>query len=338
MYGITPNSSSSFITGQSGGSGALYTGTQVKPSSIGLTGNVTGQSIGIMPKPSNALMTPVGGSQTAIATNSSPTPTFENGDVLGAEAAAAAAAQRKAAEDAARAGQLRGEITSLVNSVKDIFNSRYGQVDASGAEQGKNLQTRFNTESGDIAQQVDGENQQLGAAYAGRGAFDSSYRGNDVDTVTRAGESQVQGLSTELQENLNAIASWIKQQKAGFDAEKGSMDTILSRLNEETDPNRLTDLRNTLDAKIAQLKAGNADNNIKSQNKDALETIAPSKVRAQQLNTTLSQIVAGGADAGTKLAIGTKLIKSAGLDPEDEQALLSGFQGNISASENKEQV
>ncbi len=244
---------------------------------------------------------------------------------------AVAAAQAKAAQDAARAGQLRGEITNIANSIKDIFNSRYGQVDNSAGEQSGKLNDRFGTESGDVVQQVEGENQKLGAAHAAGGSFDSSYRGNNVDTVTKAGGNQIRDLGTELQDNISKIAAWVATQKTGFDAEKGGIDAILAHLGEETNPDNLSSIRGSLDQRIATLKAGSADNNTSAQNAGALNNIAPTSARAQKLKTTLSQIVAGNADSTQKATIGARLIQSAGLSPEEQQALLSTFQGELSA-------
>jgi hypothetical protein len=246
-------------------------------------------------------------------------------------------AAAKAAADAAKAAALRGEVTNLVNAVKDIFNSRYGQVDASAGEQVGKLNERFGNESQDITKQVTDENNKLGAGYAGRGTFDSSYRGNDVDTVTHAGDSQIRDLGTELQDNIGKIAAWVNQQKAGFDAQKGGMDSVLAHLGEETDPGSLTQLRNTIDAKIADLKAGAADNNTMGQNMGALAAIAPSSARAVQLKTTLSQIVNGNADPGQKAAIGNRLISSAGLTPEETQKLQLAFQGDLAGSAQQKQ-
>lgn len=241
----------------------------------------------------------------------------------------AAAAAAKAAQDAAKAAQLRGEITNIANNIKDIFNSKYGQVDASGAEQTGKLNDRFATESNDVTQQVASENQKLGAAHAASGSYDSSYRGNNVDTVTHAGEGQIRDLGTELQDNIAKIAAWITQQKTGFDAQKGGIDSVLSHLAEATDPSELSQIRNGLEGRVAELKAGGADNNTFEQNRGALEGIAPSSVRAQQLKTTLSQIVAGSADASQKSVIGQRLIQSAGLTPEEQQTLLTSFQGDL---------
>ena len=242
---------------------------------------------------------------------------------------AAVAAAQAAAANAAKVRSLRGEVTNIANSIKDIFNSRYGLVDAGAAEQTGKLNSRFGTESGDISTQVEGENQKIGAAQAASGAYDSSYRGNNVDTVTKAGENQIRDLGTELQDNLAKIAQWVSTQKGGFDAEKSGMDSIVGRLGETDDVGELTGLRSQLDARIAQLRGGNAEYNTNAQNKASLEGIAPASQRTQQLKTTLSQVVAGNADPKMKSAIAGQLIQSAGLSPEDAQTLLSGVQAEI---------
>ena len=251
---------------------------------------------------------------------------------------AAAAAAAKAAEDAAKAGKLRTDVTGLVNSIKDIFNARYGQVDKSAGEQIGKLNERLNTETGDITQQVEGENQKIGAAHAAGGTFDSSYRGNNVDTVTKAGENQIRDLGTELQDNIAKIASWVTTQKAGFDANKSGMDQILGRLAETTDLNELTSLRSQLDGRITELKAGNADNNTLAENAASLDTIAPTSSRVVGLKTTLSQILAGNADKSQKAKIGAALISNAGLSPEEQKALQDGFTGSLDSQDNQDQT
>lgn len=247
-----------------------------------------------------------------------------------AQAAAAAAAA-----NAAKAKALRGNVTSLVNSIKDIFNSRYGLIDQSAGEQTGKLNDRFAAESQDVANQVENENQQLGAAHAASGSYDSSYRGNNVDTVTKAGEGQIRDLGTELEDNIAKIAAWVSSQKAGIDAEKRGLDTTASRLPESDDVNELTSLRNQLESRIAELEAGQAEYRTNAQNRAALEGIAPSSQRAVQLKTTLSHIVSGNADASQKKVIAQRLIQNSGLTPQEQEQLLSGFQADL---QKKEQV
>lgn len=301
--------------------------------------NLQGSSGTSLQGGSGAAIQPAGGSNLQVTANPMDGGTLSTGGgvTLGATTQVApavdpavAAANAKAAADAARATALRGEITNIANTIKDLFNSRYGQVDASAGEQTGKLNDRFATESGDITKQVENENQKLGAAHAAGGSFDSSYRGNNVDTVTQSGNNQIRDLGTELQDNIAKIAAWITQQKAGFDAQKGGIDSVLAHLGEETNPDNLATIRGTLDQRIADLKAGAADNNTSAQNAGALNAIAPTSTRAQQLKTTLSQIVAGNADTSQKASIGARLIQSAGLTPQEQQQLATEFQAQLS--------
>lgn len=242
---------------------------------------------------------------------------------------AVAAAQAAEAARQAKVRSLRGDVTNLANSIKDIFNQRYDLVDQSAGEQTGKLNSRFATESGDITNQVEGENQKLGAAHAAGGSFDSSYRANNQNTVTTIGQGQIRDLGTELEDNISKIAAWVATQKGQFDAQKSGMDSIVARLGETDDVGELTSLRSQLDSRIAELRGGQAEYNTNAQNKASLEGIAPSSQRTQQLKTTLSQIVAGNADPKMKTAIASQLIQSAGLSPEDAQTLLSGVTTDI---------
>jgi hypothetical protein len=259
-----------------------------------------------------------------------------NGQVQGAPTTvdpATAAAQAQAAANAAQASQLRDHITGLAQTVKDIYNGRYGQVDQSANEQTGKLGDRFQKESGQLEQQVGQQNDQTGAAFAGNGVYDSSYRGNAQDQITTAGNNQIGALGDELKNNLATIAQWVQQQKAGYDAGKGSMDTIVGQLASETNPTNLISLRDQIDNQIATLQGQSADNNTEASNLSQLEQIAPSSARTQQLQTTLQSILGGNADPTTKAALGGQLIASAQISPEDQSKLLQAFHADIGAAQ-----
>lgn len=251
-----------------------------------------------------------------------------------------AMAQQAAAQAAAyaRLAAARGDVSSRANQIKGIYDQRYGQVDTLAQEQTNKLNDRFGNESGDILKQVEGQNQQIGAAHAGTGTYDSSYRGNNVDTVTNQGKTQIRDLGTELNDNVANVGKWVVGQKAGFDAQKGSYDNIIANLSKETDPNNLVSLRNQLDSKIAELNAGKADYNTAGQNAQALNSIAPADGRSVQLQSNLQSLLGGNSDPGMKLSIGKALISNSGLTPQEQQKLLIAFQSDVSSpQEQKDQ-
>lgn len=239
-----------------------------------------------------------------------------------------------AAAAAAQAAQLRGQITALVNTVKSIYDSRYGVVDAAAADQEGNLNSRFQNESKQLTDQVSQQNDQAGAAYAGNGTYDSSYRGNSQDQITKAGNQQIQGLGDQLKSDLASVGQWDAQQHASFDAGKAGVDNIVRQISSETNPTNLVTLRNQIDNQIASLQAGNADNGTTAGNLAQLERVAPSTPRTQQLQVTLQSILHGNADPTTKAAIGGSLIAAADIPAGDQSKLLQDFHTALGVAAN----
>ena len=239
----------------------------------------------------------------------------------GFDAAAAAAAA-----EAAKVGAAQNDVRGRVNAIKDIYNSRYGKVDQLASEQTGKLNDRYANESADVLKQVDTANQQIGASHAASGTYDSSYRGNNVDTQTKAGESQIRDLGTELDDNTANVGKWVAGQKAGLDSGKASYDSLLANLGQEKDVNNLTNIRNQLDQKINELRAGDADFNTTGKNMEALNSIAPVSARTVTLKNNLAQVLQGNSDPGMKLAIGKALITNSGLSNDEQQRLLLSFQ------------
>ena len=266
------------------------------------------------------------------------------GQVLGVNTTAAGVeggggvdpAAAKAAADAAKAAALRGEITSIIGSIKNIFNSRYGQAKELAQEQRGTLNQRFANESQDLTRQIGAENEAIGASSAAAGTFDSSYRGNNVDTVTREGEGQIRKLGEEMDDSLASIGGWLSQQATSTDAQKKGLDLVIKRLAESTDPDELSQVRNSLESRITELKAQGSDNQTKKQSRQALEKIAPSSARSVKLQTTLSQILKGNADAGLKKSIGSRLITNSGISGDEAKKIMSDFTSQLE-DENKPQ-
>lgn len=242
--------------------------------------------------------------------------------------AAAQAAQAQAVAKA-QAGLLRGEITNLITRVKDIFNSRYGQVDAQAADVNSKLTNRYATEAGDVSQQAQDENSAVGAAYAGRGTFDSSYRSNSNDIVSQGADRQIRDLGTDLEADRAAVGGEASRQKGEFDSKKASLDVIAQQIASATDPAELTSLKQSLESRIAEMSAGGSEYNTQAQNLASLNSIVPTNAQAVQLKTTLSKVLAGNMEPGMKLAMGQRILSNSGLNPDEQQRLLAAFSGDV---------
>jgi len=257
------------------------------------------------------------------------------GQITGGAAVDPAAA--KAAADQAKAAALRGDVTNLVQSVKNIFQSRYGLIDKAAAEQAGKLEKRFGEESGDVTEQVTSENNTAGASFAGRGTRDSSDYGNTVDTIKAGGEKQIRDLGTELAENKGKIGAYAEGEKTKLRAEGNGYDNVVAHLAESTDPAELQSIRNTIESRLAALNAGEGAAATEAQNISALNTIAPATARGVQLQTTLAKVIGGNAEPAVKNAIGAALISQSGLSADEQQKFLQGFQTDLSGSDTKKE-
>jgi hypothetical protein len=241
----------------------------------------------------------------------------------------------QAALDAAKAAGLRTDITNLVNSIKNAFNDRYGAVKGAASEQSEALNSRFADESGQLTKQIGGETEAIGAASAAGGTFDSSYRGNNQDTVTQAGAQQIKGLGQDLESDMARVGEYVNKERSAGEAEKAGYESAVTRLAQSTDLNELTTFKNQVEGRIRELQATSPQ--TKQQAISAIQEIAPSNPRAQKLQTTLSQVVASAADSGTKRTIGERLIMSAGLSPDETKQALEALAAELGGAEDKEQ-
>lgn len=241
-----------------------------------------------------------------------------------------AVAQAAAAKRLADASRLRGEVTNITNSIRDIYNSRYSLVDNAAKESLGKLDERYATETGDITTQVGDENAQAGAAYSSTGTFDSSYRGNTQDLITKGGERQIRDLGTELEGNKAKIGATVTGQKSSFDAAKAGVDAIAARLAEVSDPAELESIKQTLEGRIRDLQAGGSEFNTMQQNVSAIASLAPAGSRGQQLQTTLTKIVGSGAlSPEMKIAMGTRVIQGSGAPQDEQDKLIQALTSDI---------
>ncbi len=242
----------------------------------------------------------------------------------------------QAALDAAKANALRGDITTLVNRIKDAFNARYGSVEAAAQEQTTGLNEKFGTESAQLLKQIGQESDAAGSASAAAGTFDSSYRGNTQDTIRSAGQGQVDQLGQGLKEDLAKVGEYVGSEKAKGDAEVAGYDSAVSRLAQSTDLNELTTFKNQVDSRIAELRATAPQ--TKAQALSTIAQIAPSNPRAQQLQTTLSDLMDSGVDKSTKATLAERLVMAAGLSGEEQRQILDLVQSQLAGADEQEQA
>jgi hypothetical protein len=231
--------------------------------------------------------------------------------------------------DTAQVGALGGQIRTLIDRAKGIYNSIYGSADTSAAEQNGQLTANYNKTVGDVNAQLGDSTAATNAAYAARGTGDSSYRGNTVDTLNKAATGAIEDAGTELKNSQSAIGQWLTEQKGNVAAQNQGLDSILSHISESKDVNELTQLRAALESRITE--AQQSANGIQSTAKSvaAANAVTPSATRVNALKSTLGNIVASAAAPTIKRQLGQSFITNSGLSEADQKALMDQLDASL---------
>jgi hypothetical protein len=169
----------------------------------------------------------------------------------------------------------------------------------------------------------------IGRAYAGRGAYDSSYREGAEEQATQGFENQIGDISMQRDEDAAKIGQALREQEAQFGSQKGLLQTIQGRLGETNDVNELTQLRNEMDRRIAELSASRAGNQSRESQMQRFNQLAPAGDRMGQLSQTLSSVINGQAPGPLKRAVAQQIIGSAGLPKREQDQLLQQVNSQI---------
>lgn len=243
----------------------------------------------------------------------------------------AAAAQRAAQEaaDNARRGQLKTEATGLLNNLMGAYDSLFGNVRSAAKSQNDALDKRFNQEVTGLTDQFNQELPKVGRAYAARGTFDSSYRGDAEQQATTGFNNQIQDIGTQREADAAKIGQFVAEKEGMVNAEKGLLAKMLGDLPNVNDLNELTQLKQSIDRKIADVQSAQAGTQSQEAYSAKLGEIAPGADRMGALQTTLTNIVNGAAPGALKKAVAQQVIGSSGLSEEQQRQLLGEVNSQI---------
>lgn len=310
--------------GSSGGGGQLS--VQPYNGSGGLQGGVSPQ--GATAAPSGGASAPVSPNQ-SLAFNNSAGGTAGSGTSAAQAAADAAAAQAEAAR-IAKVTQYRGNITNLAKSIMDVYDSLYGSVDQAGAGQSQQVNQKYDTQTKGLTDQFNQDIPMVGASYASRGAFDSSYRANAEDNATHSFNNQLDLQSQGRQDDLAKVGQFVASTKGNINAEKGDINYKLAQINQTEDPNELLQLQNAIQGKLQAAQSDQSNLGTPQGYAAQAEALAPSTDHTAALRSQLSSIIQGQAAPVLKNSVGQKLIAASGLSPDDQQKLAQEFSAQIS--------
>lgn len=245
-----------------------------------------------------------------------------------ADPAAAARAAQEAADNARR-GQLKTEATGLLQNLMGAYDSLFGNVRSAAKSQNDTLDKRYNQEVTGLTDQFNQELPKVGRAYAARGTFDSSYRGDAEQQATTGFNNQIQDIGTQREADAAKIGQFVAEKEGMVNAEKGLLAKMLGDLPNVNDLNELTQLKQSIDRKIADVQSAQAGTQSQEAYSAKLGEIAPGADRMGALQTTLTNIVNGAAPAALKKAVAQQVIGSSGLTDEQQRALLGQINSQI---------
>jgi hypothetical protein len=267
--------------------------------------------------------------QANLAGTQAPTATQSSGGGGGYSDPYAAQQAQQAAEDAAKRTQLQSGIKKLIGDTLGIYDSLYGDVRKAATSQRQQLDQRYNREVGSLTDQFNTELPKIGRAYAGRGAFDSSYRMDAEAGAQKGFENQITDIGEQRKADAAKIGQYQAEQEAQFGAGKGLLQTIQSRLPETQDVNELMQLRNDIEKRMSELRAARGSNQSQEAYVQKFGQLAPAGDRLGQLQSTLTNIVNGQAPGPLKRAVAQQIIGSAGLSKDDQARLLNQVNTQI---------
>ena len=243
------------------------------------------------------------------------------GSSYAAQRQAEAEAAQRAAEEEVKRNQLREGIQNLIGQSQGIYDTLFGNVRSAAQSQRQALDKRFNEETGTLTEQFNQELPKIGQSYAGRGSYDSTYRTGAEEVAKKGFEGQIRTIGNQREADSAKIGQALAEQEAQFGAGKSLLGTMQGRLGEVTDLNELTQLRNDLDKRVAELTSSQAGNQTREAYIQKFSQLAPATSRINELKTSLSTLINGAAPGPLKRAVAEQIIGSAGLSPEEENQL-----------------
>lgn len=224
---------------------------------------------------------------------------------------------------------LQKNIQKLVGDAMGVYDTLFGNLGTAAASQRQALESRFGRETGALGEQFTQEIPRIGQAYAARGAYDSSWRGQAEAQAKQNFENQMQGLQAERMAAGQKLGQEVATQEAQFRGGQAGLNEMLARIPGVTDVNALTEMQAQLQQRINDLRASQAGLQSQEAFMQRFEQLTPSTDRMARLSQTLTNIIRGEAPAPLKQSVGAQIIANSDLTEEEKQQALQNFTSQI---------
>lgn len=242
-------------------------------------------------------------------------------DQAKANAEAAAAAEAKKREDAAKAAESRSKITEVAAKIKEMYNSLFGKAEAKSSSDLSQLQTEYGTGLEELAKAYSQQVPAIGQAYAARGAYDSTWRAGAEQQAQTGYEKQLSDLAKAFKEKKGSIGSQYEQLKAGFTSGLQSNQAVLDRIASITDPNELANLRTNIEQQLIKLGESPSQLLTPEQGQAAAGVLPGLSDKFNQASKTIQTIIQGQAPAMLKKSIASQIVSTSDLTDQEKKQL-----------------
>lgn len=242
-----------------------------------------------------------------------------------------ASASTQAAVDpmVAQRSSLQSNIKNLVGQALGVYDSLYGSLGQAAAGQKRQLEQQFGREEAALQQQFASEMPRIGTSYAGRGAYDSSWRMNAEQEAARQFQDQLQNLGAERTGQMAALGQKVKEQQATFQVGQDALNRALAELSTTTDVEKLNALKTDIQKRISELQGQQASLQSPEAYVSTFQGIGGPSDRAGQVKATIDNILAGAAAPELKQNVASGFIQSSGLTDQEKNDLVNYLNTTI---------
>lgn len=312
------------------GQGAIPTGT-----SGGTTDGFTGQPGGGLtiqsPYSSGGLTYNTGGEP--IPTNNIPRDDIGGGGNNG-NGGGAGVQQTAQQQEAAKLKKGRDSVTSLVNSIRGVYDALYGNLDTAAADKSQLINQRFDTENQSLTDQFQSQFGNIGRAFASRGAFDSGFRQTAEADAQKQFGGAIDQQNVLREGELAGVGQYLEEGRAGIQGGRDSLNLTLDQVAQSENVDEINQVINQLQARKVELQTQAAGTGPQNFYLQQLASEVPSSSRLAQARADITNIVSAQIPAPVKQQIISNLVRSSSLSAQEKEALLAEF----TVTEQEEQV
>lgn len=241
---------------------------------------------------------------------------------------ASSAASAAAAREAAQLGSLRGDSRNLISQIMAVYDALFGGLDNVARSRGADVEKQYGDQLDSTTKSYVGSIPEIEKSYAAIGAGDSTDQADAKDTAKEGFDTATKTIQKNKDDDLAAIGNYVAGQQAKWNADRGSVNRLSSRLDSTSDVGDLTDARNELETKLGSVQSDQGGLLTDQGARGTLSNITADNGRFDSVKNALDGIVKGSMSGAVKQAAVEAVTSAAGLNDEDKQKV-KALYGNV---------